>query len=95
MRTNKYDILELKISSVKMFAWSIANIFPSNKKSLVILLMSYGADLKSELSLKPAGKPSVYGGSMERDDVEARFEIFTVIFCVIVLIYKMYVSTYS
>lgn len=79
MRTNKYDIMELKISSVKMFAWCITNIFPSNKKSSVILLMSYGADLKSELSLKAAGKPFVYDGLMGRDNVEARFKVFTVV----------------
>lgn len=72
--------MELTISSVKMFAWSIANIFPSSKKSFVIWLMSYGADLKSELSLKPAGRPFVYDDLVERGNVEARFKIFTVIF---------------
>lgn len=73
MRTNKYDITELKISSVKMFAWCITNIFPCNLKSFVILLMSHGADLKSELPLKAAGKPFVYEGLMERDNIESRF----------------------
>lgn len=72
--------MELRISSVKMFARSIANIFPSSKKSFVIWLMSYGADLKSELSLKPAGRPFVYDDLVERGNVEARFKIFTVIF---------------
>lgn len=94
MRTNKYDIMELTISSVKMFAWSIANIFPSSKKSFVIWLMSYGADLKSELSLKPAGRPFVYDGLVKRDNIEARFKIFTVIFCVMVVVYKMYALAY-
>lgn len=92
MRTNKYDIMELKISSVKMFAWCITNIFPSNKKSFVILLMSYGVDLKSELSLKPAGKFFVYGGLMERHNIEARFKVFIVI-CVASESYIKCIST--
>lgn len=79
MRTNKYDIMELTISSVKMFARSTANIFPSSKQSFVIWLMSYGADLQSELSLKPAGGPFVYDDLVERGNVEERFKIFTVI----------------
>lgn len=80
MRTNKYDVMELRTSSVKMFAWSIANIFLSSKNSFFILLMSSGADLKSESSLKPAGKPLVYDGLMERDSIETRSTIFTVMF---------------
>lgn len=80
MRTNKYDIMELTISSVKMFARSRANIFPSSKKSFVIWLMSYGADLKSELSLKPAGRPFVYDDLVERGNVEVGSKTFTVIF---------------
>lgn len=92
MRTNKYDIMELKISSVKMFAWCITNIFPSNKKSFVILLMSYGVDLKSELSLKTAGKFFVYGGLMERHNIEARFKVFIVI-CVASESYIKCIST--
>lgn len=86
MRINKYDIMELKILFVKMFVWCIINIFLSNKKLFVILLMFYGVDFKLELFLKLVGKFLVYDGLMEGYNIEVRFKVFIVI-CVVFFSY--------